>query len=266
LEDFLFGAKEGHCEHFASALAILLRMEGIPARIVTGFVAREKNETGNYYIVRGRDAHSWVEARVNGAWRTYDPSPAETFAAPERTVFKLLREKVEHLNFLWNAHVLGYDLDAQQKVAGAMTGTTRSLNHKLARLFRPPPERKDSAPAGSVRVWFWIGAAVLLTALGAALRRAPQGGERSRRGDEPEQVRLYRDLLGWLAKHGWTRRAAETPREFAERLAGFQTPEWQRDFRRLTEGYYSARFAGRFASAEELSVLRSTARRLRSRS
>src|SRR6185312_9285340 len=58
---FLFERKQGHCEYFASAMAILLRTVGIPTRVVNGFRTGEYNDLTGQYIIRGRDAHSWVE-------------------------------------------------------------------------------------------------------------------------------------------------------------------------------------------------------------
>jgi Transglutaminase-like superfamily len=73
--DFLTVHKEGLCEDFASALALLARSSGIPARVVVGYRVEEDNPLGGYAVVRDRNAHSWVEAWVDGAWRTVDPTP-----------------------------------------------------------------------------------------------------------------------------------------------------------------------------------------------
>src|SRR5262249_11460949 len=62
LDEFLFVRRAGHCEYFAAALAVMLRAVGVPARVVNGFQQGEWNPHGRYFIVRLRDAHSWVEA------------------------------------------------------------------------------------------------------------------------------------------------------------------------------------------------------------
>jgi hypothetical protein len=62
LADFLFHRRAGHCEYFASALAIMGRIVGVPTRVVNGFITGQYNDISGVYIVRGRDAHSWVEA------------------------------------------------------------------------------------------------------------------------------------------------------------------------------------------------------------
>jgi transglutaminase-like putative cysteine protease len=79
--DFLKNQHKGHCELFASSFALLARASGIPARVVSGYRVSEESSIGDYAIVRQDNAHTWVEAWVDGAWQTYDPTPqSESFA------------------------------------------------------------------------------------------------------------------------------------------------------------------------------------------
>lgn len=80
VSDFLRRSHAGHCELFAASMVLLARQAGVPARFVTGFRAVEDNPAGGYTVVRGRDAHAWVEAWVDGRWVTYDPTPAGALA------------------------------------------------------------------------------------------------------------------------------------------------------------------------------------------
>ena len=80
---FLFETRSGFCEHFASAYAVMLRAVGIPSLVVNGYAGGEWNPYGNYFVIRQSDAHSWVEAYVDGAWRTYDPDAARGAARGE---------------------------------------------------------------------------------------------------------------------------------------------------------------------------------------
>ena len=76
--DFLLKNKQGHCEYFASAMALLARSIGVPVRVVGGYLVSEYNPLGGYLIVREQNAHSWVEAWVPGrGWRTFDPTPSD---------------------------------------------------------------------------------------------------------------------------------------------------------------------------------------------
>ncbi|MDY0274249.1 MAG: DUF3488 and transglutaminase-like domain-containing protein [Desulfomicrobium sp.] len=74
VDEFLFATRRGYCEHYASALAFLLRASGIPARIVTGYQGGEVNPLGGYLMVRQSDAHAWVEVWVDGWWERVDPT------------------------------------------------------------------------------------------------------------------------------------------------------------------------------------------------
>ena len=76
VEDFLFNRKQGHCEYFASALALMLRAVEIPARLVSGFKGGDVKRSTGYFVVQGRHAHVWVEAYLDGNWRVVDATPA----------------------------------------------------------------------------------------------------------------------------------------------------------------------------------------------
>ena len=76
VEDFLFNRKAGHCEYFASALALMLRAVGIPTRLVSGFKGGDVKRGTGYFVVQGRHAHVWVEAYFDGDWRVLDATPA----------------------------------------------------------------------------------------------------------------------------------------------------------------------------------------------
>ena len=78
--DFLLNNPQGHCEYFASAMALLSRVSGIPARFVTGYLPTERNPFSGHWVVRERHAHAWVEAHLPGrGWVTVDPSPIDSF-------------------------------------------------------------------------------------------------------------------------------------------------------------------------------------------
>ena len=78
LSDFLWVSKAGHCEYFATAATLLLRAAGMPARYVLGYAVNEKD--GEMYVVRGRDAHAWAIAYIDGKWNTLDATPPDWLA------------------------------------------------------------------------------------------------------------------------------------------------------------------------------------------
>jgi transglutaminase-like putative cysteine protease len=78
--EFLFEKKKGYCQYFASAAAVLLRLEGVPTRYVSGFHVTENNRVGNHYLVREMDAHAWVESYIPGkGWVQVDPTPGAEY-------------------------------------------------------------------------------------------------------------------------------------------------------------------------------------------
>lgn len=83
---FLTEGKQGHCEYFATAMALLGRSLMIPTRVVGGYNVTEWNELGGYAIVRERNAHAWVEAWLpEQGWVTFDPTPAGPVATSDTT-------------------------------------------------------------------------------------------------------------------------------------------------------------------------------------
>ena len=272
LEDFLFASKEGHCEYFASAMALMLRMEGIPARVATGFLMDEKNSEGEYYIVRAQDAHAWVEAYLGGFWLEFDPTPRiSRFERTEVTLWQKARQKVDYLNFLWNYHVLGYDMEYQEKVArkvefksGELSmGMDRVLGKWRRGLF---PEgkswrtkrggREEPSPEESSNgLRKWILALILGAAGFLAWKKLKHhfkfGGKRSRAGAE-----FYQEFLTILEGKGLPRQEGETPREFRERLEQiYKTAEIKNELKFLTNLFYQIRFgAGELSSQEAARV------------
>jgi transglutaminase-like putative cysteine protease len=101
--EFILDEREGHCEFFASAMAILLRLRGVPARLVGGYRVTEKNPIGDYYIVRERNAHAWVEAYLPGkGWTTFDPTPAAELA-PDATTTSFVAGLIDAAGSGWAA-------------------------------------------------------------------------------------------------------------------------------------------------------------------
>ncbi|HET9449517.1 MAG TPA: DUF3488 and transglutaminase-like domain-containing protein, partial [Aggregicoccus sp.] len=107
LADFLFERKAGHCEHFATALTVLLRTQGFSARLATGFYGGERVQDG--YIVRAGDAHAWTHVLVPGrGFVSLDPTPPDYRAARPVALLELLTTAYEHLESYWRAAVLDY--------------------------------------------------------------------------------------------------------------------------------------------------------------
>ncbi len=150
LEDFLFRYRSGHCEYFASAMVLMLRSEGIPARLVTGFLGGEYNPFEGYTIVRDSNAHAWVEAYIaeEATWRIFDPTPpAGRPVEIEEGVWSLARQAYDFLVFRWDRYVLTFGLYDQIRILGGL----RELWNDLWRLLdRGEPDRPQQQPAQSL--------------------------------------------------------------------------------------------------------------------
>jgi hypothetical protein len=118
VDEFLFEKKRGYCEFFASSFALLLRLSGVPARLVGGYYGGEYNEMGGYYLVTEDTAHVWVEALVDGRWVRLDPSrlasnAAASLLAPRVQGLSAGRRLLDSVDYYWNRAVVAYDLARQ---------------------------------------------------------------------------------------------------------------------------------------------------------
>ena len=117
VEWFLFSAREGHCEFFASSMVLLLRTLGIPARLQAGYIGGESLGDGSY-LVRESNAHAWVLAYVEGRWRVFDPTPPAGRPGILAAGGALsLREAWARFESAWDRWVLTFSLSDQLDIA-----------------------------------------------------------------------------------------------------------------------------------------------------
>jgi transglutaminase-like putative cysteine protease len=116
VDRFLFEDKKGHCEYFASAMAVMLRSVGIPARLVTGFSATVVNPLTEYYEIRALDGHAWVEAWIDElGWAVYEPTPPYNLPVPEDKIISMerIQEYVDQLEQMQREHGLEGEVSLQ---------------------------------------------------------------------------------------------------------------------------------------------------------
>ena len=179
LEDFLFRNRAGHCELFASSLVLMLRSQGIPARLVTGYLGTEFNPLEGYHIVRGSNAHAWVEAFTEeSGWRLLDPTPAAGLpqtASP--SLLGLLRQAWDFMEFRWDRYVISYGFYDQARAFFGLRSLWGRLRQMLfgrespgetARPGEPnrpaEPEPGPAAPGDGSRLPPWLPLFALLAA------------------------------------------------------------------------------------------------------
>lgn len=125
---FLFEEKKGYCEHYASAMVLMLRSIGIPARVITGFSGGQINNIGNYIIVRQKDAHSWVEALIDGSWSRFDPTPLVITPEPEPPGIFLY---LDYLKLQWQRYVVSFSREDQIKIVKGLKTSTEKIKIKI---------------------------------------------------------------------------------------------------------------------------------------
>jgi hypothetical protein len=232
LEDFLFVERAGHCEYFASALAVMLRTVGVPTRSVNGFYGGEWNPYGKYLAIRQGDAHSWVEVWLDGiGWVTFDPTPPGAAHPPSASRWNKLRQLMDNMELAWFKYVIEYDLGKQTEIVGSV------------RRWASLAAKRDAIDAAVRRHGAGLGGALAIVAgLWLLMRSLRKRGRRAgvpRRGAEALQA--FERALKAIERRGFPRRGGETGRELAARVSVADDPAGQ-PFSELVELYYAARF------------------------
>ncbi len=233
VEGFLFTHRRGHCELFASALVLMLRSQGIPARLVSGFLGGEHNPIEGYYVVRQSNAHAWVEARVGEAgWTTFDPTPPEGRPqAGEGGLLRLASQLYDFVVFRWDRYVLTYSFGDQVGTLLGLRDLWLDLARWLARRQRPPAASPAPTPASS--------------------SDPAEVAEEPSDADSPVGLLSLAAALALFLVFAWRRRRRFTAvlayRRLRERLAG----EPDRDPATLAPHEVSRRLAIRFPTAAE---------------
>jgi transglutaminase-like putative cysteine protease len=261
IANFLFERKRGHCEYFASAMAVMLREQGVASRVVTGFRGGEFNELTGSYIIRARDAHAWVEAYIPGkGWATFDPTPASG-EIPGR--WSKLQLYLDAANEFWRDWVVNYDY-AHQRIltASTMTHSRRASEKAWAMFTGVYPRLIGWARALSRSVslhprrYQAMGMAVIGLALCIPLsmqtaRWMRRSALLAQPGRDPKHAAtlLYEQMTRATGSRGWRRKPSQTPSEFASAISH---TELHAAVARFTLHYERARYAD---SAEDAALL-----------
>jgi protein-glutamine gamma-glutamyltransferase len=249
--DFLFRRRRGHCELFSSAMVMILRAGGVPARNVTGYYGGVRTDAG-YYAVRAGDAHSWVEAWLPGlGWMPFDPTPPAERGSSGETLYAKAVLLWDGLAARWRSQVVDFDLLSQARAAQHAMELLQEAGRKLS--------GKGTAGAAGVtpRRAGILGVLLLLLALlwwrlrtvrgdGHGARVLPPDAERARRVWRRARERLERAGLG----AGPGRTPAELQQLVRERL-----PAALPIVERLSQRCSAARWGGAALPAGEAEAL-----------
>ena len=280
LSDFLFNVKEGHCEYFATAMAMMLRTQRIATRVVNGFQLGEYNDAANVWIVRQRDAHSWVEVYFpkERVWVPFDPTPfaGQTSGSSAAGIFGSVNKYLEALETYWIQYFVAFDTQEQQSLVRSaqrsfvdyQTKTAIWLNSVQNRLLSWWADvRGDNGFFGRLSalgygaayafgaivgllMFVWLGRKIVKLKVWARLT------DRFRGNGGRTQVDFYAEMLRVLSKRGHVRRPDQTPLEFAFTV-GIPNAAV------LTEKYNRVRFGEKDLSPDEVREVENLLRSLR---
>jgi hypothetical protein len=275
IEDFVSENRQGHCEYFATALALMLRSRGIPSRLIVGYRCDELDDQGRYRV-RQLHAHTWVEAYLrpqdieqdrfpaeifrgeagelweHGAWLRLEPTPLDSGlrgAGRNRGWIRRIRDGLLWIQNFWSRYVM--EMDRQRQNQAIYRPVARAVKTLIGRLGL------------AIGV---VAAAVVLLAVLRIRRRRPRRWRlfgrwsrkaASRHGPEIIDVPFYRRMEVVLARHGLVRRAEQTQREFAAEAGGrLARDSGDRQMAalpgRVAEAFYRVRFGRRRLDGREL--------------
>ena len=243
LADFLFVNKQGYCEHFATAMVIMLRSAGIRSRLVTGFLAGNYNEYGSFYTVRASDAHAWVEAYFDGVgWVTLDPTPPSGLALPMD--ISTISRFIENLKMKWNMYIVNFEMKDQMEALNEVRDISMKGGDNISNLQKKASgwvlRLKEEGKVivipilGTILVAVLFLIAYIVKSLFFSRANLPRGGRDG-------ATRVYFKALSLLTKKGVNRENSMTPGEFSKNV-NKRFPNIKDDFSSLNSAYLSERF------------------------
>ncbi len=255
LATFLFVRKKGHCEYFASAMAVMLRTLGIPARVVTGFLGGVYNPMTGWQVVRASDAHSWVEAWLpRRGWVTFDPTPPDP-SPSSISLWSRAGLVLDAADQFWQDWVVGYDFERQITLAARMQESGRNFRFPWFGDAAADVEMSvRAARAYAIEILALFALAALSILLGPTLLRKLRADLRVRRAQRGEAqasdaTLLYERMLRVLERRGLQKPPWLTPVEFARVLPASELAMLVED---LTGAYNQFRFGGRRDAAPRM--------------
>jgi transglutaminase-like putative cysteine protease len=256
VETFLFETRRGFCEHYATSFVYLMRVAGIPARVVTGYQGGLWNPVGRFLEVRQADAHAWAEAWLPGSgWTRIDPTAA---VAPERIEQGIDLEEQStagEVSFNPTGEALAERAQGFRDWLRQSRLIWASIDHAWNRWvlsYDPENQRRFWEALGIVDwrgVALWLGGLLALCGIAAALLFWPR-----RKTPADPAVTVYNRFLKKLARRGIVKKIGEGPLDFAKRAAAEQ-PEAEAAIDRITAVFLNLRY-GRRADPADVKRLR----------
>lgn len=238
VEDFVLSRRTGHCQTFATAMALLLREVGVPVRFVTGFLGGELGAFGRYVLVRGQNVHAWVEVWCGETrgWVTFDPTPSAGQPGLESVpLSQRLRQVTDGLEFFYDRFVLSFGQGDQAELLRRLRGAAGGALSALRRAGGGLSPYLRRLPAAA------LAAAALLLLLVLVGRRA-LGVSWKTRGLAPASA-TYRRLQKALHRLGAPLTPASVPAETLAAAAALG-PAASRSAEAIVRAYVRESFGG----------------------
>jgi hypothetical protein len=259
IDDFLFRQKAGFCEHYATAMTLLLRSIGIPTRLVTGFLPGEWNEFGKYYTVRQSNAHAWVEVWFErSGWIPFDPTPP---APPDNSnsFLGLVGRSMDSLQWWWNRYVIYFSLHDQISLANEVKEDTMKIRiefmTRVSGVFDAAWALLSSALLHPILIMLGVLCGTAALFWGLRHLDLSEGGIRApwrKRLRKVQPHAFYYQMLDLLRAKGYPKPPTLTPQEFLPTIPDAPLP-LRPAAAELTGLYYRVRFAGVSLSDQEQS-------------
>lgn len=276
IEQFVRIDQRGHCQYFASALAMMLRSQGIPARVIAGYHTDEYNDIARHFVARQLHAHAWVEALINVTpgdgspatygeltnqkyWLRLDPTPSSSRVRETSRAGQV----IDLAQTVWDDYVV--EMDGERQETALQTGGSNSMNQSYQQVITKLTELLDRLRTGRLgggalanRKWFsWqaaVAASLLMIGLLGVLRINLV--RRRRAASKPNQIytmvpslQFYAEAVVMVSRLGITPVMGQTPKEFSEiailrfREAGSESAATS--LRLLTDLFYHSRYGDR---------------------
>jgi len=247
VDEFLFLTQQGFCEHYASAFTVMMRMAGIPARVVTGYMGGFYNNIGSYVLVRQSDAHAWSEVWLEGpGWTRIDPTAAVAPSRVERGAMDSLAQRRHVLDYAWLRNARNtFDL-FQRTWNNWIVAFSSDSQSRLFSIFGW--DDIDSFKLVIVMIATILAIAAIILMLSPLLLKF-----RSAQKKDP-LLRLWQKFIRKLARAGFVAQASMGPMELAEK-AGGQLHHREDDILGIAELYVLCRYSKGAGNQGELATL-----------
>lgn len=246
IDDFIFNQREGHCERFASTLALLLRMKGIPTRVVLGYMPNQRNWLSGWYDIRFRDGHAWTEAYIpEKGWILLDATPraSYTLSSPYFSDF------IDALDVVWYMHIVNFDTSAQRELftvswQGLAQLPAWAEAHSTSILF-------VVLPTAAFLIWY---------------TRRPGLAARAGSGNKTRPAILaehyYAQMLRLLRQRGIEKEPAKTPLEFLNALQSAPDLPFM-PIQRITHSFCEVKYGNRPMTPQDEASIQAALNELR---